>query len=55
MSPGIKLLIRVILSIGLAIIVSRFFFHCISYPVIIGLVIFFVGMATISERIGRRG
>jgi hypothetical protein len=55
MSSGVKLLIRCLLSIGLAIIVSRFFFHRISYPVIIGLVVFFVGMATISERIGRGG
>ena len=54
MSLWVKLIIRVILSIGLAVIMSRFFYQRISYPLIIGLVIFLVGMATISERISRK-
>jgi len=54
MSPWLKLIIRIILSAGLAVLMSRFFYQRFSYPLIIGLVVFFVGMATLSERIGRK-
>jgi hypothetical protein len=54
MTPWMKFLIRAVLGIGLAIILSRFFFNRISYPGIIGLAVFLVGMGYMSETIRKR-
>jgi hypothetical protein len=50
-----KLLIRAILSLGLAIILGRWFFQRTSYPGVIGLAVFFLGMGYLSEYIRKRG
>lgn len=55
MSSWIKFLIRAVLSIGLAIILSRFFFLRLSTPVVISLAVFFIGMGYLSENIRKRG
>ncbi len=55
MSLWIKLMIRVILSLGLAILLSRWLFQRISYPGIILLFVFFLGMSYMSEYIRKRG
>jgi hypothetical protein len=50
-----KFLIRAILSLGLAIILGRWFFQRTSYPVIISLTVFFLAMGYLSEYIRKRG
>ncbi len=55
MSPLLKLLIRVILSLGLAILLSRWLFQHTSYFGIIILTVFFLGMSYLSEYIRKRG
>jgi hypothetical protein len=55
MSPWIKIIIRSALSLALAIILSQWFFQRTSYPAIISLTIFFIGMAYLSEYIRKRG
>jgi hypothetical protein len=55
MFPWMKLLIRFILSLGLAIILGRWFFQRTSYPAIISLTVFFLGMSYLSEYIRKRG
>ncbi len=55
MSPAIKFLIRAVLSLGLAIIMSRLFFQRTSYSWIIGLAVFFMGMGYLLEYIRKRG
>jgi hypothetical protein len=55
MSPWIKLLIRFVLSLGLAIMLSRWFFQRTSYPGIIIITVFFLGMSYLSEYIRKRG
>ncbi len=55
MSPWIKFLIRAVLSIGLAIILGRFFFYGLSTFAVISLAIFFIGMGYLSEYIRKRG
>ncbi len=54
MSPWMKFLIRALLSLGLAVILSRLFFYPFSYPGFIALTVFFLGMGTLSERLRRR-
>jgi hypothetical protein len=54
MTPWMKFLIRAVLGIGLAIILSRFFFNRFSFPAIVGLAVFLVGMGTMSEHIRKR-
>ena len=54
MTPWMKFLIRTVLGIGLAIILSRFFFNRISFPATIGLAVFLVGMGYLSEHIRKR-
>jgi hypothetical protein len=55
MPPWVKLLIRFILSLGLAILLSRWLFQRTSYSAIISLTIFFLGMSYLSEYIRKRG
>jgi len=55
MSLWVKLLIRVILSLGLAILLSRWLFQRNSYPAIISFFVFFLGMSYLSEYIRKRG
>jgi hypothetical protein len=55
MSPAMKFLIRAVLSLGLAVVMSRVFFQRTSYSWIIGLAVFFVGMSYLSEYIRKRG
>jgi len=55
MSPWVKLLLRSVLSLGLAILLSRWFFQRTSYPRIIILTVFFLGMSYLSEYIRKRG
>jgi hypothetical protein len=55
MSFGMKMLIRSILSVGLAILLSRFFFRQAFYPGLIALSLFFLGMSYLSEYIRKRG
>ena len=49
-----KFLIRAILSLGMAILLSRWFFQTTSYPGIISLTVFFLGMGYLSEYIRKR-
>ncbi|MCJ7833034.1 MAG: hypothetical protein MUQ20_01445 [Deltaproteobacteria bacterium] len=51
----VKLLIRAALSIGLAVLLSRWLSQHISYPGIISLAVFFLGMSYLSEYIRKRG
>ena len=55
MSSWVKFLIRTILSLGLAILLSRWFFQRTFYPGIISLAVFFLGMGYLSEYIRKRG
>ena len=55
MPPWLKLIIRSVLSLGLAIILSRWLFQRTSYPGIIILFVFFLGMSYMSEYIRKRG
>jgi hypothetical protein len=48
LSPFVKFLIRALLGVGLAIIISRFFFHRLTVGTIL-IAIFLVGMAYVSE------
>ncbi|MBI5584357.1 MAG: hypothetical protein HY892_11075 [Deltaproteobacteria bacterium] len=48
MSPFFKFIIRALLSAGLAIIISRFFFHRFTVGTIL-IALFLLGMAYISE------
>ncbi|MEW6185735.1 MAG: hypothetical protein AB1585_08355 [Thermodesulfobacteriota bacterium] len=52
---GVKLLIRAVLSVGLAVLLSRFFFRQAFYPGVIGLSIFFLCMSYLAEYIRKRG
>jgi hypothetical protein len=54
MSPWMKFLIRIVLGIGLAVILSRLFFYRISFLSVLGLAIFLVGMGYMSETIRKR-
>jgi hypothetical protein len=54
MSPWMKFLVRAVLSLGLAVILSRLFFYPFSYPGFVVLAIFLLGMGTLSERFRRR-
>ena len=54
MTPWMKFLIRAVLSIGLAVILSRLFFHRISFLSVLGLAVFLIGMGTMSEIIRKR-
>ncbi len=55
MSSWVKFLIRAILSLVMAILLSRWFFQRTSYPGIISLTVFFLGMGYLSEYIRKRG
>jgi hypothetical protein len=55
MSPWIKLLIRFVLSLGLAILLSRWLLQRTSYPGIIIFAVFFLGMSYLSEYIRKGG
>ena len=48
MSPFVKFLIRALLGIGLAIVISRFFFRRLTLGTIL-IAIFLVGMSYVSE------
>jgi hypothetical protein len=48
LSPLVKFLIRALLGVGLAIVISRFFFHRLTWGTIL-IAIFLVGMAYVSE------
>ena len=54
MSPWMKFLIRAVLSLGLAVILSRLFFYRISILGVLGLAVFLVGMGYLSEIIRKR-
>ena len=48
MSPFVKFLIRALLGVGLAILISRFFFRRLTVGTIL-IAVFLVGMAYLSE------
>jgi hypothetical protein len=48
LSPFVKFLIRALLGVGLAILISRFFFRRLTYGTIL-IAMFLVGMAYVSE------
>ncbi|MGA3086697.1 MAG: hypothetical protein ABSE95_18230 [Thermodesulfobacteriota bacterium] len=50
----VKFLIRAVLSIGLAVLLRRWLFQRFSYPIIIILTLFFLGMSYLSEYIRKR-
>ncbi len=54
MTPWMKFLIRAVLGIGLAVILSRLFFYRISILSVLGLAVFLVGMGYLSETIRKR-
>lgn len=54
MTPWMKFLIRIVLGIGLAFILSRLFFYRISYLSVVGLAVFLVGMGYLSEHLRKR-
>jgi hypothetical protein len=45
---------RAVLSIGLAVLLTRWLFQRFAYPAIIILTLFFLGMAYLSENIRKR-
>lgn len=48
MSPFLKFLIRALLGVGLAIVISRFFFRRLTVGTVL-IAVFLVGMAYVSE------
>ena len=55
MPSWVKFLMRAVLSIGLAALLSRWLFQRFSYAGIIILTVFFLGMSYLSEYIRKRG
>jgi hypothetical protein len=53
-SFGVKFLIRIILSLGLAVILSRLFFHPFSYAKVFGLAGFLLAMGYMAEYIRKQ-
>ena len=53
MSPLVKFIIRALLAVGLAILISRFFFRRLTVGTIL-IAVFLVGMAYISENVRKK-
>ena len=53
MSGWMKFLIRAVVGAGLAVLMSRFFFHRLSIFTVL-IAIFLVGMAYVSEAVRKR-